>query len=115
MRFLFAYYPPNPQELEMSERNNRSAYKQPTAAQVKEFRADPQYIQWRDVVKMVFVLTGESIYAWQAIEKLNPERIEKTEYWGWWRLTDLAYREFTKSEEDVSKAERAAYGRPENA
>ncbi len=82
----------------MSVRNNRDAYKQPTEAQVKEFRADPQYIQWRDIVKTEFVLTGESKSFAEITKKLNPELIEKTEYWGWWRLTDHGYRKLSKSE-----------------
>jgi hypothetical protein len=87
----------------MPVRNNRDAYKQPTEAQVKEFRADPRYIQWRDIAKTEFALTGESKSFAKIIEKLNPDLIEKTEYWGWWRLTDRGYREFTRHAEEESQ------------
>jgi hypothetical protein len=80
----------------MSARNNRDAYKTPTEAEIAKFRNDPQYIQWRDAAKMVWVLTGVTGFA-KVTAKLDPKLIAKTEYWGWWRLTDNAYKEFSKT------------------
>jgi hypothetical protein len=68
----------------------------PRRNKVKKFRADPQYIQWRDIAKTEFALNGEVKQAWQIIEKLKPELIEKTEFWGWWRLTDRGYAEYAR-------------------
>jgi len=33
---------------------------------------------------------------------MKPDLVESTEFWGWWRMTDLGYRKFYRSENETT-------------
>jgi hypothetical protein len=83
-------------------RNNRDAYTQPTPEQVEVFRKDPRYVQWNDIAKSAFFFTGKNLSFAEVQAMMKPDLVEKTEFWGWWRMTDSGYRTFYRKENETT-------------
>jgi hypothetical protein len=68
-------------------------------ALVEQFEKDPMYVQWNDIAKSNFFLTGEIMHFSETKKLMQPQidagLIEETDYRGWYKFTERGWNAFT--------------------
>src|SRR4029078_6156013 len=76
--------------VQMTVRNNRQAYHQPTPAEVALIKRDPCNVQWRDVLRVASKAAHKNLTAWEGHDCLGIKptidnvQMHGKPVWGWW-------------------------------